>query len=86
MQKDSRTGRMTVLLEELAYANLILAEALSELLCEKGMITAAEVKERVGKLRKETKLNFHRSSDDTTSPVSAFFFVLEPAFAHKEGT
>lgn len=58
MQKDSKTGRMTVLLEELAYANLVLAEALSELLCEKGVITAAEVKERVRKLRKETKLNF----------------------------
>ncbi len=49
---------MTALFEELAYPNLVLSEALSELLCEKGLITPEDVKQQVRKFREETKLNF----------------------------
>jgi len=47
-------------IEELAYYNMFLAEAMFELLAEKGILNGPEVKERVRKLMAETKLNVPR--------------------------
>ena len=37
---------------------MMLTEAIFELLAEKGILTGAEVKERVAKLKRETQLQF----------------------------
>jgi hypothetical protein len=60
MQEDPKTGRVTMGIEELAYYNMFLVEALFELLAEKGILNGVEVKERVKKLMAETKLKSPR--------------------------
>lgn len=52
--------RTTVSFEELAYSNMIVVEALVELLTEKGLLSRKEIKERVKKLKRETTVNFVR--------------------------
>ncbi len=56
MQHDDRTGKVTATVQEIAQYSMVLAEALFELLAEKEILTGAEVKERVAKLRNETHL------------------------------
>jgi len=52
MQKDdSQTERVKVSFEELAYSNMIVVEALVELLTEKGLLDRSEITERVKKLK-----------------------------------
>ncbi len=58
MQEDLKAGKVTVSFEELAYTNMIVVEALVELLTEKGLLSRLEIEERVKKLRQETKVNF----------------------------
>lgn len=60
MQQNPDTGRTTVSFEELAYSNMIVVEALVELLTEKGLLSRAEIEERVKKLKRETTVNFVR--------------------------
>jgi hypothetical protein len=40
--------------------NMLLTEALFELLAERDILTGAEVKDRIQKLKTETKLSFRR--------------------------
>ena len=47
-------------IEELAVYNTLLSEALYEILADKGLVTRAEVTERIKKLRSETKVNLRR--------------------------
>lgn len=49
--------RMTVSFEELAYSNMIVVEALVELLTEHNVLSRADIEERVKKLKKETSVN-----------------------------
>ena len=57
---DFKKGSVTASLEEIAHYNMLLTEAIFELLAEKDILTGAEVKERIQKLKAETKLNFRR--------------------------
>ncbi len=59
MQADSK-GRVSASIDELAVYNMLLVEAVVELLAEKGVLTGEEVKERVKKLKAETTLNIRR--------------------------
>ena len=59
MQEDPKTGRMRVSFEELAYSNMIVVEALVQLLAEKGLLSHAEITERVKKVKQETRILFH---------------------------
>jgi hypothetical protein len=52
--QDSNAGRATVSFEELAYSNMLIVQALVELLTEKGVLTQNEVTERVQRLKQET--------------------------------
>jgi hypothetical protein len=58
MQHDEKTGRVTATIEEMAQLDMVLTEAIFELLAEKGILTGAEVKERIAKLKSETQLQF----------------------------
>jgi hypothetical protein len=58
MKQDSKTGNVAATIQEIARYNMVLTEAIFELLAEKGILTGVEVKERVEKLKKETKLQF----------------------------
>jgi hypothetical protein len=58
MEHDEKAGTTTTTLKEVAYYNMFLTEAIFELLAEKGILTGEEVKERVKKLKNETKLQF----------------------------
>ena len=60
MQADPSRGKVTATVEELALYNVLLTEAIFELLAEKGVLTGEEVKERVEKLKKETTLLMQR--------------------------
>ncbi len=58
MAKDDKTGTVTTTIQEIAYYNMFLTEAIFELLAEKGILTGEEVLERVKKLKSETPLRF----------------------------
>jgi hypothetical protein len=57
MNQDDETGEVTTSIEQLAVYNMLLSEAIHELLADKGIVTRAEVTERIKKLRSETKVN-----------------------------
>lgn len=44
--------------ETMAYYNMILTEAIFQLLEEKGLLTREQVKQRIEKIKAETKLSF----------------------------
>jgi len=60
MESDPKSGKVTATLQEIAYYNMFLTEAIFELLADKGILTGEEVKERIQKLKSETHLNFSR--------------------------
>jgi hypothetical protein len=51
---------MRTAMEELALYNMLLVEALDELLVDKGVLSSEEIKQRVKKLRGVTRLLFPR--------------------------
>ena len=55
---DSKEGSSAVSVEMIAYQNMLLTEAIFEILAEKNILTGVEVLERIKKLKAETKLNF----------------------------
>lgn len=57
---DFKDGSVTASIEEIAHYNMLMTEAIFELLAEKGILTGTEVKERIQKLKAETKLNYRR--------------------------
>jgi len=57
MQQDNKTGEVTTSIEELAIYNMLLSEAIYEILADKGIFTRADVTERIKKLKRETKVN-----------------------------
>ncbi len=60
MQADPGSGKVTAAVEELALYNMLLTEAIFELLAEKGLLTGEEVKQRIEKLKKETRVILQR--------------------------
>jgi hypothetical protein len=76
MAQNSKPGRPTASFEELAYSNMLIVQALVELLAEKGIVSTAQVTERVKRLKQEAKVSFPRppeprqaASDPMTAPV-----------------
>ena len=59
MKEDPKTGRYTASFEEMALYNMVLVEALSELLGEKGILDRGEILERVEKIKIEISINRH---------------------------
>jgi hypothetical protein len=57
---DTKEGNVTASVEDLAHYNMLLTEALYELLADKGIVSQEEVMERVRKLKAETTVNFRR--------------------------
>lgn len=60
MHQDNKTGEVTTSIEELAVYNMLLTEAIYEILADKGILSRAEVTERIKKLKSETKVNLKR--------------------------
>jgi hypothetical protein len=60
MEQDNKTGDVTTSIEELAVYNMLLSEAIYEILADKGILSRAEVTERIKKLKSETKVNLKR--------------------------
>jgi len=58
MKHDDKTGTVTTTIQEVAYYNIFLTEAILELLAEKGILTGEEVLERVKKLKSESPVQF----------------------------
>jgi len=58
MEQDDKTGKVTTTIQEVAYYNMFLTEAIFELLAEKGVLTGEEVLERVKKLKSESPVQF----------------------------
>ena len=54
MEQDEKTGKVMTTIQEVAYYNMFLTEAILELLAEKGILTGEEVLERVKKLKSES--------------------------------
>ena len=57
MMEEKKTEGVTTSIEELALYNMLLSEAIYELLADKGVLNRAEVTERIKKLKRETKVN-----------------------------
>jgi hypothetical protein len=62
MKQDDKTGTVTATIQDVAYYNMFLMEALFELLAEKAILNGEEVKERIKKLKSETPLQFPLAS------------------------
>ncbi len=60
MESNPKSGEVTATLQEIAYYNMFLTEAIFELLADKGILTGEEVKERIQKLKRETHINLSR--------------------------
>jgi hypothetical protein len=60
MKSDAKTGQVTATTDEIAMYNMLLTEAIFEILTDKGLITGKEILDRVEKLEGETTLNFNR--------------------------
>ncbi len=58
MKQDEKTGKVTTTIQEVAYYNMFLTEAIFELLAEKGVLSGEEVLERVKKLKSESPVQF----------------------------
>ena len=57
---DINGDRVTASVEEIARYNMLLTEAIFELLAEKNILSGAEVLERVKKLKSDATLNFRK--------------------------
>jgi hypothetical protein len=57
---DAKDENVTASIDEITRYNMLLTEAIFELLAEKNILSGAEVLERVKKLQTETQLNFPR--------------------------
>lgn len=55
---DSKQGKVKASVETMAYYNMILTEAIFQLLEEKGLLTRQQVKDRMEQLKAEAKLSF----------------------------
>jgi hypothetical protein len=55
---ESRNPKVKASVKTMAYYNMVLTEAIFQLLEEKGLLTRQEVKDRIDKLKNETKLSF----------------------------
>lgn len=58
MKDNPVTGRTQVSFEELAYSNLVVVEALVQLLKEKGLLTHEEIVRKVQEVKATPKMNF----------------------------
>lgn len=56
MKSSDKKSKASV--DKMAYYNMILTEAIFQLLEEKGILTREQVKERIERLKAETKLGF----------------------------
>lgn len=63
MQQDHKTGELTTSIAETAIYTMLLSRALFGILEEKGLVTRAEVVERMKKLQGETANRMWRSKD-----------------------
>jgi len=58
MQEDLKAGQITASFKELVYSNMLMVEAVVELLVQKNVITGDEVIKTVKKLKEQATLNF----------------------------
>jgi hypothetical protein len=63
MDQNDKTGEVTASIAETAIYTMLLSQALFEILEEKGLVTRAEVTERMKKLENETGNRMWRSND-----------------------
>lgn len=54
---DTKQGKVKASVETMAYYNMVLTEAIFQLLEEKGLLKRQEVKDRIEKIKAETKLS-----------------------------
>jgi hypothetical protein len=62
MEQNDKTGELTASIAETAIYTMHLSQALFEILEEKGLVTRAEVTERMKKLESETTNRMWRSN------------------------
>jgi hypothetical protein len=63
MARNVKIGEVTASIAETAIYTMLLSQALFEILEEKGLVTRAEVTERMKKLESETANRMWRSND-----------------------
>jgi hypothetical protein len=61
MPESAKSNRDAVSFEELAYSNMLVVQALVELLAEKGILSEQEVLGRVQKLKQEARVTSPRT-------------------------
>jgi len=62
MEQNDKTGELTASIAETVIYTMVLSQALFEILEEKGLVTRAEVIERMKKLESETANRMWRSN------------------------
>jgi hypothetical protein len=61
MEQDRKTGRSTASFDEMALYSLVMIEAVSELLIQKGVLDADELKEKMEGIKKDVSLRIRRT-------------------------
>lgn len=56
MESDPKSGKVTATLQEIAFYNMFLTEAIFEALAEKGVLSREDVTQRIQRLKSETRL------------------------------
>jgi hypothetical protein len=58
VRQGTKSRNITKTFRKMATYNMVLTEAIFELLAEREILTGSEVKERIAKLKRETKRKF----------------------------
>ncbi len=71
MAQEPKAGQVTASFEQIAYSNMLVVQALVELLVEKGALTNQELLDRIQKLKPETRVNLAATGNEGTGVPGA---------------
>lgn len=71
MPQKPKAGQVTASFEQIAYSNMLVVQALVELLVEKGALTNQELLDRIQKLKHQTRVNLAAIGNEGTAVPGA---------------
>ncbi len=71
MPQEPKAGQVTASFEQIAYSNMLVVQALVELLVEKGALTNQELLDRIQKLKHQTRVNLVSTGNEGTAVPGA---------------
>ena len=85
MKQEPKAERVTASFEQIAYSNMLVVEALVELLVEKGALTNQELLDRIQKLKHQTRVNLAAPGNEGMAAPGARVALVALARARRSG-